>query len=182
MSDDNRVLCDNQEREAATDCEATFDRNEETTRALRLFVVLQRAAAAAAEHTRRDIVRHGLSVSEFAVLELLWHKGPQLLGEIASRVLLTSGSMTYVIDQLEKQGLVARVPCPADRRSIHACLTPAGRERIAGIFPQHAECIRQALSGLSQPEQDAVTELLKKLGMAARDSLPHERKEERKAK
>src|SRR6478609_822738 len=92
-------------------------------RALKLFVVLMRASASVGEHARQDILRHDLSVSEFGVLELLLHKGPQPLGEIADRILITTGSVTYVIDQLEKQGLVARRACPTDRRIIFAELT-----------------------------------------------------------
>src|SRR5690349_7706650 len=105
--------------------------DEATSRALKLFVILSRAAASVGEHARQDILRHGLSVSEFGVLEYLWHKGPQPLGEVAERILLTTGSVTYVIDQLEKQGLVRRRPCPTDRRVIYAELTDAGTERIS---------------------------------------------------
>ena len=112
--------------------------DEDTRRALRLFVVLMRCTNAVSEQSRQDIVRAGLSTSEFAVLELLYHKGPTPLGAVAAQVLLTSGSMTYVIDQLEKQGLVMRVACPKDRRRLHAALTDAGQAKIAALFPGHA--------------------------------------------
>ena len=143
---------------------------EATQRALRLFVVLMRCSNAVAEQTRRDIAQYDLSASEFAVLELLYHKGPTLLGVIAERVLLTSGSMTYVIDQLEKQGLVQRIACPTDRRRIHADLTEAGRAKIAAIFPGHAERIRQAMAALSPQEQEEAIRLLKQLGLAQENS------------
>src|SRR5205814_7177211 len=126
-----------------------------TRRALRLFVVLARAEASVAEHARQDIARHHLSVSEFAVLELLWHKGPQPLGEIAARILLTSGSVTYVIDQLVKQSLIIRRPCPTDRRVIYAELTEAGRQRIRAIFPEHARRILLACAGLDAEAQES---------------------------
>ncbi len=99
-------------------------------------------------------------------MELLYHKGPTLLGAVAERVLLTSGSMTYVIDQLEKQGLVQRVACPKDRRRMYADLTEAGRAKIAAIFPGHAERIRQVMAALSPQEQEQATQLLKQLGLA----------------
>lgn len=139
--------------------------DEETQRALRLFVVLSRCSNSVAEVARKDIARYDLSVSEFAVLELLYHKGPTPLGEIAEQVLLTSGSMTYVIDQLEKQGLVMRVACPSDRRRLYAQLTETGRTKIAGIFPDHAAQIRQRISTLTAEEQDTAILLLKKLGL-----------------
>jgi MarR family 2-MHQ and catechol resistance regulon transcriptional repressor len=143
-----------------------------TRRALKLFVVLARAGASVGEHARQDILRHNLSVSEFGVLEMLWHKGPQPLGEIADRILLTTGSVTYVIDQLEKQGLVERRPCRTDRRVIFADLTPTGRQRIEAIFSEHAQRIVRAVSGLTPEEQDQAIALLKKLGLAAKTTLP----------
>ena len=145
--------------------------DEAEKRALKLFVVLTRAEASVAEHARRDIARHKLSVSEFAVLELLYHKGAQPLGEIAGRILLTTGSVTYVIDQLEKQELVQRIPCPTDRRVCYADLTEKGQERIQEIFPAHAERIRLAVAGLTAEEQETATALLKKLGLSAQEKL-----------
>jgi MarR family transcriptional regulator, 2-MHQ and catechol-resistance regulon repressor len=140
----------------------------ETQRALRLFVVLARCTNSVFEHARDDIQQHDLKPSEFAVLEMLYHKGPMPLGEVASRVLLTTGSLTHVIDQLEKKGLVARVPCAKDRRVLYADLTEEGRMKIADIFPGHAERIRQALSGLSAEEQEQAIALLKRLGLSAK--------------
>lgn len=146
--------------------------DEETERALRLFVVLTRSFASVAEHTRRDIVRHGLSVSEFGVLELLYHKGPIPLGEVASRMLMTTGSITYVMDQLKKKELVRRVACPKDRRRWYAELTEKGQKLLQTIFPPHAEAIRQAMAGLSAEEQETATALLKRLGLTAQEALP----------
>lgn len=145
--------------------------DEETERALRLFIALTRSCSSVTEHSRRDIVRHGLKPSEFAVLELLYHKGPIPLGGVAERLLLATGSVTHVIDQLEKQDLVKRVACPRDRRVLYADLTEKGRALIADIFPPHAARIRQAVAGLSPEEQEAATALLKKLGLAAKASL-----------
>lgn len=143
-----------------------------TQQALHLFVVLARCCNSVMEQTRQDIVQYGLSVSEFAVLELLYHKGPTPLGVVAERVLLTSGSMTYVIDQLEKQGLVQRIACPKDRRRMYADLTEAGRVKIAAIFPGHAERIRQIMAALSPQEQEQAASLLKQLGLSQNSDPP----------
>jgi MarR family 2-MHQ and catechol resistance regulon transcriptional repressor len=90
---------------------------------------------------------------------------------LAERLLLATGSVTHVIDQLEKQDLVKRVACPRDRRVLYADLTEKGRALIADIFPAHAASIRQAVAGLSPEEQEAATTLLKKLGLAAMANL-----------
>ena len=145
--------------------------DEETERALRLFVILSRCFDSVSEHARRDTARHKLSGSEFGTLELLYHKGPQPLGEIAERILLTTGSVTYVMDQLEKRGLARRVACPTDRRVSYAELTADGQALMQTLFPQHAECLRKAVSGLTSEEQEAAMKLLKKLGLSAQAAL-----------
>lgn len=139
--------------------------------ALKLFVVLSRAHRAISEHTRRDQERHGLGATEFAVLEALYHKGPLLVGEVGARILLTSGSTTYVIDKLEQRGLVKRRPCESDRRALYVDLTREGRTLIRKIFPDHARAIAAAVSGLSLEEQRVATRLLKQLGKSADETL-----------
>ncbi|HRN51875.1 MAG TPA: MarR family transcriptional regulator [Gemmatimonadaceae bacterium] len=139
---------------------------------LRLYVVLSRAAEALHAHTVSDIESHGLTQTEFAILEALYHKGPMLLGEVQRKILVSSGGITFLIDKLVKRGLVQRRPCESDRRARFAELTPAGRDLIARIFPGHAEVIRRAVSGLSPAEQQTLTELLKKLGLSAAQMVP----------
>jgi len=140
---------------------------EETDTAFKLWVVLNRASRAVADRLRGSIEREGLSLSEFGVLEVLYSKGRQLVGELGSRILLTSGSMTYVIDRLQERGLVQRRPCPSDRRALHVELTEQGRELIAGVFPKHAEEVRRLLGGLTSEEQQIATALIKRLGLFA---------------
>ena len=150
-----------------------MNKNEpaETEKALSLFRVLARCTNSVMRHAEQDIKQQGMKPSEFAVLELLYHKGPTPLSEVARRILLTTGSVTHVIDQMEKQGLVKRVSCEEDRRVLYATLTEAGRARIEAMFPPHAERIRQAVSGLDADEQTQLIQLLKKLGHAAEAML-----------
>ena len=141
--------------------------HEDTEVALKLWVVLNRASRAISGRIRASVERNDLSLSEFGVLEALYAKGPLLVGEVGSKVLLTSGSMTYVIDKLEDRGLLVRRPSAGDRRALRVELTPKGRKLIARIFPEHAEQIREAMSGLSAEEQRELTAMLKRLGVHA---------------
>lgn len=74
--------------------------------ALKLYVVLSRAYLAVNRHSQLDIARHGLSHGEFAIMEVLFHKGPLLLGEVQRKILVSSGGVTYLVDRLEADGLV----------------------------------------------------------------------------
>ena len=135
--------------------------------ALKLYVVLARAQLAVSRHTEADVARHGLTGTEFAILEVLYHRGPLLLGEVQRKILVSSGGITYLVDRLEKRGLVERRPCAEDRRARYAALTAEGEQLIGRIFPEHAEAVARAVSGLSEAEQAEATELLRKLGTAA---------------
>ncbi len=138
-----------------------------TATALKLWVVLSRAYASVQEHLLAQVDLHCLTPAEFGVLEVLHHKGPLLLGDVQKRTLVSSGGATFLIDRLEKRGLVERRMCETDRRARYAALTPAGRALIAEIFPSHAEAIRRAMSGLGLADQRKATELLRELGLEA---------------
>ena len=135
--------------------------------ALKLWVVLSRAYTAVARHSELDIARHGLSSGEFAILEVLHHKGPLLLGEVQRKILASSGGVTYLVDRLEAAGLVERRDCPEDRRARYAALTRKGEQLMKRIFPAHAEAMERAVAGLTPAERRQAVELLKKLGHAA---------------
>jgi MarR family 2-MHQ and catechol resistance regulon transcriptional repressor len=135
--------------------------------ALKLWVVLARAQLAVARHAEADVARHGLTLAEFAILEVLYHRGPLLLGEVQRKILVSSGGVTYLVDRLAGKGLVERRECTHDRRARYAALTPAGERLVARIFPEHAKEIARAVSGLSKEEQQRAITLLRKLGIAA---------------
>lgn len=140
--------------------------------ALELWVVLARAADAVGRHARADVARHGLADAEFGVLEVLYHKGPLPVCEAQRRILLQSGSTTYVVDKLVGKKLVRRTPNPADRRGTLLVLTPRGRALMARIFPGHAETIRRAMRGLSAREMGRAADLVRKLGLGAAATAP----------
>ena len=138
-----------------------------TATALKLYVVLARAQRAIGERTQDDLAPHGISITEFAIMEALYHKGPLLLGEVQRKILVSSGGITFLVDKLADRGFVERKLCPTDRRARYAALTRKGAALMKEIFPQHAAAIREAMAGLTQAEQKEATALLKRLGLAA---------------
>jgi MarR family 2-MHQ and catechol resistance regulon transcriptional repressor len=134
---------------------------------LKLWVVLSRAQAAIAARAQADVARHGLTLAEFGVMEALHHKGPMLLSEVQKKILVSSGGITYLVDRLEKKGLVERQHCPSDRRARFAALTLEGEALIQQIFPEHARSLEHTLSGLDEGEKEEAIRLLRKLGLRA---------------
>ncbi|SEB53899.1 MarR family transcriptional regulator [Paenibacillus sp. GP183] len=142
----------------------------EQTASLKLFVVLSKAYKTIMDRAIKDMKQQGMSPSEFTVLEVLYSKGKFPLQQIGDKILVTSGSVTYNIDKLEKKGLLKRVPCEEDRRVIYAEITEAGTELFDRIFPNHAKLVNTVMSGLSLNEKQQAAELLKKLGKGAAGS------------
>ena len=136
-------------------------------RALKLFIVLERAALTIERRVKEQADLHGLTWTEFEILEAVYNKGPLLLGDIQKKILLTSGGVTYTVDRLAEKGLVKREECETDRRAKWAMLTPKGTALIAAIFAPMASHIEELMSPLSAREQEETTEALRKLGLAA---------------
>jgi MarR family 2-MHQ and catechol resistance regulon transcriptional repressor len=137
-----------------------------TDRALGLWVALARCAASVHRVSARDIQRYGLTQPQFAVLEVLHHKGPMPLCAIGEKLLVTSGNVTYVADQLEKAGYLRRERSATDRRVVRARLTARGAGLMRRVFPDHAAAIARAALALQPGEQATLARLLKKWGRA----------------
>lgn len=141
----------------------------EPASSLKLWVVMNHAFHSIEATLQEQVESHGISFSEFAVLEVLLHKGPLPIGDVGDHMLLTRGSMTYVVDKLEEEGLIRRRRCEEDRRIIYAELTEEGRELIEEVFSEHAALLRRLTKGLSSAEKEKATALLKRLGKLAEE-------------
>ncbi|ANB60202.1 MarR family winged helix-turn-helix transcriptional regulator [Anoxybacteroides amylolyticum] len=141
---------------------------EEIAQSLKLFIVFSRAYRAVNDQVNKSIHSFGVNPTEFAVLELLYHKGDQPLQQIGEKILLASGSITYVIDKLEKKGLIVRKACEKDRRVTYAAITDKGMAFIEEVFPKHEQTIHETLAGLTAAEKEQAIVLLKKLGYGAK--------------
>ena len=143
---------------------------------IHVWLVLWKAYEALRCHAERHIHSLGLGFSDFAVLEVLLHKGPTPVNTIGELVHLTSGSITAAIDRLERKSLVSRCTDAADRRARVVHLTDAGSKLIECAFRDHAAAMEAATSGLTAAERGEAVALLKKLGLGAQALAPGEGK------
>ena len=139
--------------------------------AVHLWLVLWKAMRAVEAHALQSIASQPICGSDFAVLEVLLHKGPLLVNAIGRKVLLTNGSTTAAVDRLEVQGLVERRAHPTDRRARVVHLTQDGNRLITGVFAEHERDMERAASALSTSERATLIRLLKKLGLDAERAL-----------
>ena len=114
---------------------------------------------------------HGLSEGRLAVLFRLLRCGPIALGDRATDLDSTPRNITGLVDHLERDGLVERVPDPDDRRSVHARLTEAGRTQIESIWKEGMEHQNVIANGLSKEDLAQLRHLCLQLVDNARKEL-----------
>ena len=135
--------------------------------ATHVWLVLWKAAHAIGRNALRSMSASDLGHSDFAVLEVLLHKGPQPVNVIGKKVLLTSGSITAAVDRLESRKLLRRTADRKDGRSRIVQLTERGRHLIDRAFRKHAMDLEETMAVLRSGERVELVRLLKKVGMWA---------------
>src|SRR6266567_2043558 len=118
-----------------------------------LWLVLMKAHRALERLATQSIESLDVCLSDFGVMELLLHKGPQPVNEIGRRIALTSGAITTAVDRLEARGLVTREAHESDRRTRIVRLTSRGKEQAAKVFAGHQTAMDFVGTGLSRTER-----------------------------
>src|SRR5436189_3881029 len=129
-----------------------------------LWLVLMKAHRTLDRLATRSIESSEVGLSDFAIMEMLLHKGPQPVNEIGRRIELTSGAITTAVDRLESRGLVAREAHATDRRARIVRLTTHGKVYARKVFGVHKAAMDAAARGLSKAERATLIKLLKKFG------------------
>jgi len=127
------------------------------------YLVLMQTSKALQERMKLELAKNNLSITEFSVLEVLYHMDKSTIQQIGSKILISSGSMTYIIDKLEQRSLLIRSACPDDRRVIHVALTNDGNKLMDNIMPKHRELVDYLLGSLNDDEANMLVALLKKI-------------------
>ena len=122
-----------------------------------------RASNLLVDDLKKTLKNYPINTTEFSVMEFLYSKGEKSIQEIRDRILLASGSATYVIDNLEKKGYVNRIVNQNDRRVAYIKLTEAGKDLINDIFPTHKKNTKKIFNDLTNEELITLKEILKKI-------------------
>jgi MarR family 2-MHQ and catechol resistance regulon transcriptional repressor len=130
-------------------------------------LILWKAAKAYERVDKASILNTGLGLSDFAILEVLLHKGPLPISQIGEKVLLTSGSMTAAVNRMESKGYVKRIQDPSDGRCYYVHLTKQGRRLITTAFAKHALILEEIAAVLTSAERTELVRLLKEIGLFA---------------
>jgi MarR family 2-MHQ and catechol resistance regulon transcriptional repressor len=135
--------------------------------ALDAFIKLHRSTNAVQGRLLPALYKEfGLTESQIAVLEAVFHLGPLPQGELCRRILRSGSNVTTVVDNLEREGLVRRERDANDRRIQIVHLTDKGRELLDRALPVHVRRITRVMAALDPDEQRELGRLCRKLGRA----------------
>lgn len=130
---------------------------------LKVLIYLSRATQAAHRRGGALFKSGGLTLTQFGVLDALYHKGPLTINQIIESILSTGGNITVVVSNLEKQDLVTRTTNPEDKRSCFISITPKGVQKIEELFPKHLEDLEDHFKNLTQEDKEQLVFLLAKV-------------------
>lgn len=139
--------------------------DQETTN-LKLVIGLYRSYNSLNRQTQNLLNNYDLTVSQFGVLEALYHLGDMKINGIIEKTLSTSGNITVVIKNLEKNQLIERYKDPIDSRICMIRLTEEGHNLIEAVFAKHLQVLKDAMKNLNSEEKTELLNLLKKLNGA----------------
>ncbi len=122
-----------------------------------------RASNLLVDDLKKTLKNYPINTTEFSVMEFLYSKGEKSIQEIRDRILLASGSATYVVDNLERKEYVRRIVNQNDRRVTYIKLTETGKDLINDIFPTHKKNTKKIFNDLTNEELIILKEILKKI-------------------
>src|SRR5882757_368176 len=128
------------------------------------WLIMMKATQAISRYALAELEESGLGLSDFAVLEVLLHKGPLPVNVIGPKVNLTPGSISVAVDRLVAKELVSRVESAEDRRIRIVALTPRGKSVITPIFRAHAATMEKVFAGFSCDDLRQLEGQLKRIG------------------
>jgi len=129
-------------------------------------------AATIDRHCAALLAPHGLSEGRFVLLFLLDSAGGLAPNVLAEKAGVTRGTITGLLDGLEREELIARHADSTDRRALTIRLTRKGKKLAGSVFMAHSQWIASLFGGLSALERSALSSLLEKVAMSVEAHIP----------
>ncbi len=129
---------------------------------LKLLIGLHRVCNEIDRRSSQIFAQYGLSLGQFAVLEVLYHKGNLSVGEVQKKILSTSGTIPVIVNNLTKRGLVERLTDVDDKRKCILHITEEGKKLMREVFPKNKTTIIDSMSNWSDEEKNQMLKILKK--------------------
>jgi len=142
---------------------------KEEIRALSAFINLTRASESLLARQGRRLSEEGLTVSQWGVLEALFHLGPMSQKDLGTKLLKSGGNITMVVNNLEKRSLVTRRRHKDDRRLLEIRLSAKGSRLVERLLPAHVSGIVKDMGRIGAGELEELRRLCRELGKSHED-------------
>lgn len=133
-------------------------------RDLKTITILFRTISKVQEAVKENVSAFSINPTEFAVLEVLFHKGDMTAQQVKEKILIASSSLSYVIEQLQIKKYIEKKQCEKDKRVFYLSLSKYGENFMKDMYPKHQKHMRNMLDVLTEREEEKLQELLKKIG------------------
>ena len=140
--------------------------SELSKRRLKMWIRMLGVTRSAESRLREFLrVEHSTTLPRFDVMAALYRRRESVtMSELSRMLLVSNGNATAVVDRLEKDGLVARIPSETDRRTVYVALTRAGLAQFEGLAKEHEAEVDTLFAGLSDTDIEMLTDIFKRMG------------------
>lgn len=129
---------------------------------LKIFIGMSRALNQINRATNKIYIKYGLTSSQFAVLEALYHKGDLSIGEVQEKILSSSGTIPVIIKNLKKEGFLEKSTDERDKRRSILHITQKGRQLMDIVYPENEAVIISMMNTWSKEEQEEILNYMRK--------------------
>lgn len=134
----------------------------ERNSAVHAHIVFKKAERVITGKSEKIIRNNNLTDSQFSVIDVLYTKGEMRISHLLETMLATSGNMTVILKNMERDGIIYRKKDENDKRAFIVGLTDKGRGLFEKILPPHKCEIEKLYSIFTDEEKATFIKLLKK--------------------
>lgn len=117
-----------------------------TKKSMAVYISMSRVINTLRRENNKLILKHDLTLGQFAVMEALYSKGRLSTGEVMEKILTTSGNIPVIVKNLEKDGFITRKQDESDKRRFILDLTDKGKNLMDEIVPENLKFMDELIS------------------------------------
>lgn len=133
-----------------------------TKKSMAVYISMSRVINTLRRENNKLILKHDLTLGQFAVMEALYSKGRLSTGEVMEKILTTSGNIPVIVKNLEKDGFITREQDESDKRRFILDLTEKGKDLMDEIVPKNLKFMDELISLWDDDEKEELIILMNK--------------------
>ena len=133
-----------------------------TKKSMAVYISMSRVINTLRRENNKLILKHNLTLGQFAVMEALYSKGRLSTGEVMEKILSTSGNIPVIVKNLEKDGFITREQDESDKRRFILDLTDKGKDLMDEIVPENLKFMDELISLWDDEEKEELIILMNK--------------------